>query len=59
MNRNVSEAAGATGQITGGIVGVADAARITARTVTGAQRSAEELSRMPSQLQIAVSQFVY
>jgi methyl-accepting chemotaxis protein len=59
MNRNVSEAAGATGQITGGIVGVADSARTTAQSVTDAQRSAQELARMSSDLQVAVSQFVY
>ncbi|MBB2943767.1 methyl-accepting chemotaxis protein [Actinoplanes lutulentus] len=59
MNRNVVEAATATGEINSGITSVADNARSTAESVGDAQRSAAELSRMSSDLQAAVSRFVY
>ncbi|MCM4078094.1 methyl-accepting chemotaxis protein [Paractinoplanes hotanensis] len=59
MNRNVGEAASATGQINQGITSVAENARTTAESVGDAQRSAAELSRMSSELQAAVSRFVY
>ncbi len=59
MNRNVGEAASATGQINQSITSVAENARTTAESVGDAQRSAAELSRMSSELQAAVSRFVY
>lgn len=59
MNRSVGEAAAATNQIATSIDNVAENARVTADSVTDAQRSAAELSRMSQELQTAVSRFVY
>ncbi|HZP30310.1 MAG TPA: methyl-accepting chemotaxis protein [Acidimicrobiia bacterium] len=59
IGRNVQEAAQGTSEIAENVTGVAAAARSTAEGVGSAQRAAEELSAMASELRNLVGQFSY
>ncbi|WP_412744222.1 methyl-accepting chemotaxis protein [Krasilnikovia sp. MM14-A1004] len=57
IGRNVGEAASGTTNITETIAGVAEVAQNTTAGVSEANRTAEELSRLASELHLLVSQF--
>jgi methyl-accepting chemotaxis protein len=59
MNRNVAEAATGAGEIASTITGVATAAEVTTSGVAQAEQGVAELTRMSSELQLAVSRFRY
>jgi methyl-accepting chemotaxis protein len=55
----VSEAATGAGEIASTITGVATAAEVTTSGVAQAEQGVAELTRMSSELQLAVSRFRY
>jgi methyl-accepting chemotaxis protein len=57
MARNVSEAAHGSGEITGNIAGVAQAAESTSRGASDTQKAAQDLVQMSTQLRGLVEQF--
>jgi methyl-accepting chemotaxis protein len=59
MSRSVSEAAVGTGDISGTIGGVADAARLTSEGVGQSQQATAELARMSTELSSLVASFRY
>ncbi len=59
IGKNVLEAAHSSADISGSIVGVAEAARMTANGVRETRRAAGELSEMAADLERLVSRFVF
>ncbi|MCY1139338.1 methyl-accepting chemotaxis protein [Actinoplanes sp. Pm04-4] len=59
MNRSVNEAAAGTGQISGNIAGVADAARRTSEGISQSRQATAELASMSGDLSALVSKFRY
>ena len=57
MSRNVSEAAHGSGEITGNIAGVAEAAQSTTRGACDTQKAAQQLVATSAQLRLLVEQF--
>jgi methyl-accepting chemotaxis protein len=57
MTRNVADAARGSGEITGNIAGVAEAAQGTSNSAQESQRAASELAQMAAQLHDLVTQF--
>jgi methyl-accepting chemotaxis protein len=57
MNRNVSDAAKASGQITQNIGGVAEAAQGTSTSAQESQKAANDLAGMAEELRRLVGQF--
>ena len=57
MSRNVNEAAQGSGEITGNIAGVAEAAQSTTRGASDTQKASRQLVATSAQLRLLVEQF--
>ena len=57
MSRNVNEAAQGSGEITGNIAGVAEAAQSTTRGASDTQKASQQLVATSAQLRLLVEQF--